>query len=985
MNDDTELMHSQAIATFQYGANFKVIGKCDPQNLSYVGAFITQQGRFADLARHINKGHPWMSALLDEGATRCNSSANYTELISLDIDSGYSMDAASVDPFIVKHCGLAIESNSSTPENHKFRLVFRLTTPLIGAEKIKIVLRYLMDLYPQADKACKDPCRFFFGAKDRQPFILNENAFLPASFVEQAGAWWAKQERQKAKQLELSEIALQKRRENYEREGIADDTDQCVEMALSYILQRVEGNGTYEVARDVTWALCSHYGTERAAQMMEAHSPSHGNWNPAKVASQFKEGQIKLGTLFYLAKLNGFKLPSKPKKERESRQASKPKPLTMADIAKHEGIEVKDETYFVNLVQLCDRHTQAILQGTAKDVDRDKLIDNYKELKGWENAVLKFAPDTIRYRKPLMMMNYLCDERFHVDMQKDFQAIPDQDSLMPSLYYEGGNDAVNHSIRMWKMTITPVFEDDPDGERAEAFESQQIRNLRLRIEMSFRSNLKYNLEIKEWYEYNGGLWKRIDVAEVEGRSRELLHILTCKDGLMEGNPPTKKQIAEFVNGIEHSVRIEKFDADNEYPDLVNLKDCVLNRKTREVMSHDKKYNFTWQLPYNWSDRHKGCDEIMSWLDWVFEGDKNKIMLMMCFLNAIVTQRSDLQKFMQIIGQGGTGKSTFSIVARALVGIENCRSTQMTALEGNRFEGANLYGKRLLIISEADSYNGDAPMIKNITGGDPIRYEVKGIQSRLDFVFNGKLLIVANKPFEPKEAGSAWYRRVINVPFNREVSLDKKESLLEIQGDRFVGKFEPYIAGLLDKVLSISDETVKEFLEKTSKYVPSLDAHKSEMILYSNPLAQWCEENLVLLPTAKTHIGDGKKQSISTEMQGGVRINHTKYEDSDKLLYPNYCQFCIYRGNNPISYQNFSRRLVELFNDVLKVNTVKKGTRDGKGMNIIGLAIRTPDHANIPTPIKKTLLNNVDLMTGNVDLMKAENIASEGSVDYVGFF
>ena len=36
-----------------------------------------------------------------------------------------------------------------------------------------------------------------------------------------------------------------------------------------------------------------------------------------------------------------------------------------------------------------------------------------------------------------MMMNYLCDERFHVDMQKDFQAIPDQDSLMPSLYYEG--------------------------------------------------------------------------------------------------------------------------------------------------------------------------------------------------------------------------------------------------------------------------------------------------------------------------------------------------------------------------------------------------------------------------------------------------------------------------------------------------------------------------------------------------------------------
>jgi P4 family phage/plasmid primase-like protien len=692
-----------------------------------------------------------------------------------------------------------------------------------------------------------------------------------------------------------------------------------------------------------------------------------------------------MGKLCNWAKKGGWQ--PKPKSERKSNKDKqvKPQKLTKADIAKLDGIEIKDEKYFVNLVHLGDRHTKAILQGTAKDIDQDKLIDAYKELRAWENVLLKFAPDTTRYVKALTIMRKLCSERFHMDMHKYFESIPNQASLMPSLYCEGGNDAINESLnRMWKMVITPIFEDDTEGEKVKAFEANELKNLRIRVEILFRSNLKYNIEIKEWYEYKGGLWKRIDVAEVEARSRELLHILTCKDGLMEGNPPTKKQIAEFVNRLEHSVRIAKFDADNEYPDLVNLKDCVLNRKTREVMSHDKKYNFTWQLPYNWSDRHKGCDEIMSWLDWVFEGDNNKIMLMLCFLNAIVTQRSDLQKFMQIIGQGGTGKSTFSIVARALVGIENCRSTQMSALEGNRFEGANLYGKRLLIISEADSYTGDAPMIKNITGGDPIRYEVKGIQSRLDFVFNGKLLIVANKPFEPKEAGSAWYRRVINVPFNREVPLDQKESLLEIQGDRFVGKFEPYIAGLLDKVLSISDEKVREYLEKTSKYVPSLDEHKSEMILYSNPLAQWCDENLVLLPTARTYIGDGKKQSISTEVQGGVRINHIKYEDSDKLLYSNYCQFCTYRGNSPVSLSRFSRNLLELFNGVLKVNTVKK-SRDMKGTFIIGLAIRTLDHANIPTPIKKTLLNNVDLMTGNVDFMKTETLASEESVDYVGFF
>ncbi|TYQ31618.1 hypothetical protein [Pseudanabaena sp. UWO310] len=32
-----------------------------------------------------------------------------------------------------------------------------------------------------------------------------------------------------------------------------------------------------------------------------------------------------------------------------------------------------------------------------------------------------------------------------------------------------------------------------------------------------------------------------------------------------------------------------------------------------------------------------------------------------------------------------------------------------------------------------------------------------------------------------------------------------------------------------------------------------------------------------------------------------------------------------------------------------------------------------DRVTIPTPIKKTLLNNVDLMTGNLALMKAESL------------
>lgn len=44
----------------RYGANFKVVGKTQAQNLSHPRAWPTVAGTLADLVKHINQGHPWM-------------------------------------------------------------------------------------------------------------------------------------------------------------------------------------------------------------------------------------------------------------------------------------------------------------------------------------------------------------------------------------------------------------------------------------------------------------------------------------------------------------------------------------------------------------------------------------------------------------------------------------------------------------------------------------------------------------------------------------------------------------------------------------------------------------------------------------------------------------------------------------------------------------------------------------------------------------
>jgi hypothetical protein len=177
------------ITTIRYGANFQIVGKTDPQSLSYSGAFRCVSGTLQDLADHIKQGHPWMPAQLNGNGKRWQSNANYAELAATDIDGGMTIAQALEHPFIRQHLALGVESASSKPDHHKFRLVFRYASPVVGWELIRLCNKYLIHLIGVADPSCKDASRFFFGAPGRVPFMLNESATLPESFVSDAQAW----------------------------------------------------------------------------------------------------------------------------------------------------------------------------------------------------------------------------------------------------------------------------------------------------------------------------------------------------------------------------------------------------------------------------------------------------------------------------------------------------------------------------------------------------------------------------------------------------------------------------------------------------------------------------------------------------------------------------------------------------------------------------------------------------------------------------
>jgi putative DNA primase/helicase len=108
--------------------------------------------------------------------------------------------------------------------------------------------------------------------------------------------------------------------------------------------------------------------------------------------------------------------------------------------------------------------------------------------------------------------------------------------------------------------------------------------------------------------------------------------------------------------------------------------------------------FLWRLPYAF-DPQATCPKIQAWLHEVVGGAHDQVQVLWAYAKAVVTRQVDLQRYLETIGPGGTGKGTYTRLLMALVGHENTFATELKHLEANRFELSNVRGKALLMITK----------------------------------------------------------------------------------------------------------------------------------------------------------------------------------------------------------------------------------------------------------------------------------------------
>ncbi|HEY9660222.1 MAG TPA: DUF3854 domain-containing protein, partial [Allocoleopsis sp.] len=382
----------------------------------------------------------------------------------------------------------------------------------------------------------------------------------------------------------------------------------------------------------------------------------------------------------------------------------------------------------------------------------------------------------------------------------------------------------------------------------------------------YRETLIWSIETKKFFRYEAelpGLWSR--------EPQEQLKAEIAAELDRAGLEYSSSYVNSALELIGNKVALKRW---TEPKDLIPMQNGVLNRLDMRLLPHDPKYRFRWQLPYGFTE-DTNCKPILDWLLEAMDGHQDRVDVLLAYLKAIVTSRVDLQRFLECIGEGGTGKGTFLRLAMALTGKINSLPTSLKHLEGNRFETASIYGKRLVAITDSEKYSGDISTLKALTGQDLIRYEVKGIQqgdgADAGFYPDAMVVIASNEPIRSLDHTSGIQRRRITIPFNHQPASSDRRDLISFSSDTITGEFASYLPALLTHILLIPDERVTELVRDTDKHCPSLKEAMQENFLETNPLAEWVDSNLVVLPGHKTYVGSAKKMRFTegTNNDGAV--------------------------------------------------------------------------------------------------------------------
>jgi P4 family phage/plasmid primase-like protien len=396
--------------------------------------------------------------------------------------------------------------------------------------------------------------------------------------------------------------------------------------------------------------------------------------------------------------------------------------------------------------------------------------------------------------------------------------------------------------------------DDKESALVEEIDSP-MRLARINLDnyrKNFGGTLKYWKD--EWWRYKDGLYTKIGNSEIKGKITSAIQsefereFTDARKSGSEKDVATVRKISSTLisNVVEctrslcllpGSTKQPSWLEDESQPHWLSMQNGILDLQAifegydpeNHLRTHSENWFSSTKLKYSYDPNAK-CERWHEYLEYVMEGDHERISLLQEWCGYLLTSSNYLQRFLALMGDGGNGKSVFMAVVVAMLGQDNCGHVPLESFSG-RFDLGTLVGKSCNICNDVGEIDSLAEgILKQFTGGDPMQYDRKNL-SPIVCRPTAKLIMSFNKAPKIKDRTKGIWRRMLLIPFNRSIPKEKMVRHMD-QAEFWIDSGE--ISGILNWAIaglqrlrdqgdftqsSVSDEAIEEYKKENN---PVLD-------------------------------------------------------------------------------------------------------------------------------------------------------------------
>ena len=419
---------------------------------------------------------------------------------------------------------------------------------------------------------------------------------------------------------------------------------------------------------------------------------------------------------------------------------------------------------------------------------------------------------------------------------------------------------------------------------------------------------------------DGGWYEHVAAGDAETE----VAIIKEREGINIGSLNAVKDAVRLLQMILPAVEF------CTVPHLIPMRNGVLDSTTRVLHPYGTMLPFNWHIPHDYTDA-ESCDVWEGFIAKQLGGDEGRTKTLKAFLRCMVGGAYQAQKYLEIVGTGGAGKSQLMTICVALMGEANTVQSSLSALDGkdgtSRFETSNLYGKKLVTMPDQEKFFGASSNFRCITGNDHVRNEKKNVQAGNSFVFQGFVIITANQFMNPKNNGSAILRRRVPMLFDVMASDEEKARYPDGIGQHII---DHELAGVLNWVLAMPLTEARAQLRKPDAFTVRLNNDVEDG---NNPVRAWLRDEVV-------SCGRGEETMVGSDIRDVVAKC-----SPDWGMYADYCHYCRGAGNVPMNRKGFTDSVL---------NEMR-----GKGVELIKERTRNANY-------NKTILSGLRLRKGSDD-------------------